>query len=279
MDSVAMSKKKHRQRRLRGFCKLTHREGAFVDSHIIPEALTRPSMRGNPMFQYGDSGRPTRRWSSWYDPTLVTADGEKYLSDLDSWAITQLRQHKLVWSGWGDEASLGRIHTPINSFLGVRTIDGIDTRRLRRFFLSLLWRAAASDRYELKQIAVPPQDLEELRQAVVGLDEPPLDFYPIQLTQLSTKGFMHNQTPIPDVKYAPNLEDLEAPPYELPTFRFYMDGLIAHVHRSLPAAYGAKVLGNLVIGGAEKSLVLSTVTFAESLQASEMATILREFEG
>ena len=60
-----------------------------------------------------------------------------------------------------------------------------------------------------------------LRRAILGLEEPPLGFYPVQLTQLSTKGVMHNHTPIPDLKYAPNLDDPKAPPYELPTFRFY----------------------------------------------------------
>lgn len=269
-----MAKKKHKQRRPHGFCKLTHRPGAFVDSHIIPEALTRPSVRGNPLFQYGYGGRPTRRWSSWYDSKLVTAEGEKYLSDLDTWAISKLREHKLVWSGWGHETSLGTRYTPINHFLGVRKIDGIDTKRLRLFFLSLLWRAAASTRYEFKEISVPQHDLERLRRAILSLEELPLSFYPVQLTQLSTKGTMHNQTPIPAMKYAPNLDEPEGPPYELPTFRFYMDGLIAHVHVSLPAVYGVKKLGDRVVG-AEHSLVLSTVTFEDSLQLADMAAVLR----
>ena len=127
------------------------------DSHIIPEALTRPSVRGSPLLQYGDGAHPTRRWSSWYDPQLVTAEGEKYLSDLDTWAIAQLREHKLVWSGWGTETDLGMHHTPINNIFGIRKIEGIDTKRLRLFFLSLLWRAAASSRYEFKEISVTPK--------------------------------------------------------------------------------------------------------------------------
>lgn len=200
-----------------------------------------------------------------------------YLSDLDTWAIARLREHKLVWSGWGTETDLGRHHTPINKIFGIRKIEGIDTKRLRLFFLSLLWRAAASSRREFKEISVTPQDLELLRRAILGLEEPPLCFYPVQLTQLSTKGVIHNHAPIPDFKYAPNLDDPGAPPYELPTFRFYMDGLIAHAHRSLPAAYSAKKLGNLVVGSGS-SLVLSTVTFEDSLQLREMRAILGECE-
>lgn len=269
---------KRTQPRVTGVCRLTHRSGVFVDSHILPEALTRPSIRGNPLFQYGDGRRATRRWTSWYDSQLVTAEGERYLSELDTWAISALREHKLVWSGWGCERILGANHTLINEFLGVRAIEGLDTKRLRVFFYSLLWRAAASDRYEFKDIVVPVDHLELLRRTVIGSVDPPLDFYPVQLTQLSTRGLMHNYTPIPDMKYVPNLEDPHAPPYELPTFRFYFDGLIAHVHRELPPAYGAEKLGNLVLGAA-KELVLSTVTFEASLQAREMRAALERPEG
>ncbi|WP_084499921.1 hypothetical protein [Luteimonas mephitis] len=271
------SKKKRAQRRPHGYCKLTHRPGAFVDSHIIPEALTRPTIKGNALFQYGEGPRPSRRWTSWYDSQLVTREGEDYLSALDTWAIAALREHKLVWSGWGDEITLGSLHTPINHFLGVREVRSIDTKRLRLFFLSLLWRAAASSRSEFKEISVPATDLEQLRLAILGLEDPDLNFYPIQLTQLSSKGIMHNQTPYPDIKYAPNLEDPNAPEYELPTFRFYMDGLIAHVHREMPPSYNVVQLGNLIVG-VDFSLVLSTVTFEDSLQAREMLTVLGSYE-
>jgi hypothetical protein len=269
--------KKRTQRKPHGYCKLTHRPGVFVDSHIIPEALTRPTVKGNPLFQYGDGPRPSRRWTSWYDPQLVTREGEDYLSALDTWAIAVLREHKLVWSGWGNETTLGSLHAPINSFLGVREVRTLDTKRLRLFFLSLLWRAAASSRYEFREISVSAADLERLRRAILGLEELDLDFYPIQLTQLSSKGIMHNQTPYPDIKYVPNLDDPAAPEFELPTFRFYMDGLIVHVHRALPPTYDVAQLGNLIVG-VESSLVLSTVTFEDSLQAREMATVLQSYE-
>jgi hypothetical protein len=270
-----MPNDKRSQRRLNGICKLTLQAGPLVDSHILPEALTRPSIRGNALYQYGNEGRPTRRWSSWYDSQLVTAEGEKYLAELDTWAISALREHKLVWSGWGDETSLGSQHRKLNGFLGVREISGLDTRRLRSFFHSLLWRAAASERFEFQDIVVSDADLELLRQAITGSVDPPLSFYPTQLTQLSTKGVMHNQTPIQDVKYVPNLEVPSAPPYKLPTFRFYFDGLIAHMHRALPVAYSAEKLGNLVVGSSS-DLVLSTVTFEDSLQACDMRDVLAQ---
>ena len=38
---------------------------------------------------------PQKRWDNWYDPELVTAKGEKIQAELDTWAIKELRKHKL----------------------------------------------------------------------------------------------------------------------------------------------------------------------------------------
>jgi hypothetical protein len=84
-----------------GICKLTGVEGSFVKSHLLPNALTRQSIPGGPFIQGGDGEAPERRWTSWYDTALVTEEGEAVLSELDNWAIAQLRSHRLVWSGWG----------------------------------------------------------------------------------------------------------------------------------------------------------------------------------
>ena len=267
------SKKAPRPRH--GFCKLTHKPGRFVDSHIIPEALTRPTRRGNGLVQYGQSQRPSKRWTSWYDPELVIREGEDYLSALDTWAIEALRTHKLVWSGWGEAKTLGEHHEMYAHPFGVRSVE-LDTARLRRFFLSLLWRAAASTRPECAEIVVPLADLEQLRRAVLGEIDPPLNFYPAQLTQLSTRGLMHNQAPHRATQDVPNLDAPDEPWTTRPTFRFYMDGLIAHMFADArPVEYVGDV-GNLIVGAAP-TLLVSTVTFEHSLQAREMMAILGEY--
>ncbi len=148
-----------------GRCKLTGKTGKFVKAHIIPAALTRPSRSGAPLIQWGDDARPIRRRSSWYDHRLVTADGEAILAAYDGWAIKQMRLHKLVWSGWGEEETL-----TAKSFdeipgtpWGLRSIAGVDTRKLRLFFLSLLWRAAESELPEFSQIYLGSGELHMLR--------------------------------------------------------------------------------------------------------------------
>lgn len=260
-------------RRKHGYCKLTHRPGAFVKSHLLPQALTRPTVAGAALVEYGEGRRPGQRWTSWYDSELVTRAGEDVLSALDTWAIAAMRAQKLVWSGWGDAAALGAAHEVIEGGFGAREVVDLDTARLRLFFLSLLWRAAASTREEFAAITLPPDDLEHLRRIVLGVDTPAACFYPVQLIQLSTRGVMHNQTPYPDMRWLPDVDDPEDSGMHVPIYRFYLDGLIAHVHRTRLPMNRLTALGNLVLGQAA-TVLIPTVTFEDSLQAREMHSLL-----
>ena len=123
------------------FCKLTRSEGKFVRAHVIPSALTPPEVKGAALHQSGLGRQAVKRWTSWYDPKLVTAEGEAALRDLDTWAIQELRGHKLTWSSWGDDAELSAPdHRPVlpDEGWGLREITISDPDRLRLFFLSLL---------------------------------------------------------------------------------------------------------------------------------------------
>jgi hypothetical protein len=92
-----------------------------------------------------------------------------------------------------------------------------------------------------------------------GVSEP-LSFYPVSLTQVSTRGIVHNLTPIAEIKRTPTPEGLEE---DVPIIRIYFDGLIAHLQR--PGKFDATVkeLGPLVVGNEEK-ITISTVTFERS---------------
>jgi hypothetical protein len=148
-----------------GTCQLTGSRGPFVRAHIIPAALTKPEYAGAPLVQGSVEYRPVRRWTSWYDTQLVTQEGETILRDYDTWAIRELRKQKLVWSGWGKRSVLDEPeHRTIRSTpYGVRVIKGIDLPRLRGFFLSLLWRAAATKLPEFVEVVLSNEDLERLR--------------------------------------------------------------------------------------------------------------------
>ena len=258
-----------------GICRLTGTRGPLVKSHLIPKALTQPTQKGAPFFQYSSGAPPVRRWSSWYDPKLVTQSGEDILTELDTWAVSQLRKHKLVWSGWGSLDTLGSLHRSINGTpWGIREVHGIDPHKLRLFFLSLLWRAAATDLTEFSEVQLPEQDLELLRQMIYSKVTEPLPFYPAQLTQLSTVGVIHNQTPIAEVKTIPSLEDGMSP-RDIPIFRFYLDGLLVHIHRHSSDDGFTAEIGNMIVGASD-SLLLPTVTYDGSYQRMNLEAVMSE---
>lgn len=236
-----------------GRCKLTLEDGLFIKSHILPEALTRHDVRGEAIFQIGTSRRPTRRRTSWYDKQLVTLSGERILTSYDTWAIRQLRLHKLVWSGWGRQTLGGSVDGVDATGFGVRVIDGGDWQRLRLFFLSLLWRAAASDLPEFQEVRLPPEDLEQLRLMLVEANPEPADFYPIGLTQLSTRGPSHNVAPLAQDMVLPFNEG--SGPATTPIFRFYLQGLIAHFHR--PTGAPSPYSEGMCVGTEDRLLVLA----------------------
>ena len=187
-----------------GVCKLTGLPGQFVKAHLLPRALTKPAVPGAPFVENGGNGRrPKRAWSSWYDTALVTADGETILAEFDNWAIPELRKHKLIWSGWGPLQTLpfGPDHDPIpGTDWGLRRFKGADFKKLRLFFLSLLWRAAASTRFA--EITLPPEELSELGSRLVARNSDPAAYFAVHLIQLSTLGEAHNLAPLSRTKMA-----------------------------------------------------------------------------
>lgn len=137
-----------RERRA-GVCKLTGTVDQFVDSHIIPAALTRLGRAGEKRLEAGIGLGKKRRANSYYDGALVTRQGGDILARIDSAAIEELRGHHLVWSGWGPVMRL-RADDVVSNNEGPshRLIPFEHPTALQLFFLSLLRRAAASSRPE-----------------------------------------------------------------------------------------------------------------------------------
>ncbi len=151
---------------------------------------------------------------------------------------------------------------------GHRSISGIDFKRLRMFFLSLLWRAAETDRFEFSAIKLDDRDLDLLRTMVLTGNAEPIAFYPISLIQISTRGFQHNFSAPVEVKTNPGFGMI--PDRTIPHFRFYFDGLVTHIHRE-----AAGQLDDTIIGASPKLLV-STVAFESSRQVGNLTAAMRE---
>jgi len=147
--------------------------------------------------------------------------------------------------------------------IGLRKVSGIDGRKLRLFYLSLLWRAAASRLPEFADVQLDPIALERLRVMVLTSHIDPPDFFPISLIQLSTRGVTHNQVVIQQVKTQGGMMGL--PLEYVPFFRIYIDGLVAHLGTGTYSQADVADLGPLIVGN-EKDLVISTVIFQGSTQ-------------
>lgn len=212
-----------------GVCALTKTTGKYVKSHIIPAALTKLSRKGEKHVEAGIGLRVKHRATSWYDNALVTRVGEDILADIDAQAIEILRRNKLVWSGWGDDVEL----LSDNYLFGTGNFDcrGLRIEKaeaLQLFFLSIVWRAAASNRLEFEKINLTANELEDIRLRVLSKDSGDFQDYPIQLFQITSIGIPHNRTPLLETK---EIADSATMPKEIVDYiRIYFDGLVAHVH-------------------------------------------------
>jgi hypothetical protein len=157
---------------------------------------------------------------------------------------------------------------------GGRLVCGIDFPRLRLFLLSLLWRAAATERREFSEVSLPPEDLEILRTMLVEGRTTPTEFYPATLLQISTRGPAQNQVPLAQMMTVPNLPGLGS--RSSPIFRFYFDGLVVHIHRLASGSMDAFMPS---VVGAQDTLLVGTVTYESSFQRENLAHVLRESRG
>lgn len=243
------------KKKLAGVCRLTATHGPYVDSHIIPRALTRLSKTGEKHIEAGIGYRIKKTANSWYDGRMVTQAGEDILSDIDSKAINELRSHRLVWSGWGADDQLR--HAEVVSTAGhakYRLMKFARPDVLRIFFLSLLWRAATSTRPEFAGIVLTDSNLEDLRIRVLNQNPGQVQDYPIQLFQIITRGPAHNRTPLLEHKPIINNDCSEG--QKIAYVRFYFDGLISHIHLARQHVLGEEYL-KTCLGFGETSIVFA----------------------
>ena len=221
-----MSKKRARKE---GRCRFTGRIGPYVESHIVPKALTRPSVNGSAFVQAGGTARPTRKFDSWYDDELLTNEGEAAFDRIDNDGINLVRSHQLVWSGWneGDDVLRANLEEDPESGIGIRIVEGVDRRVLRLFLLGILWRAAESNREPFQAIVLPDGHAEIIKQMIRARDPWESPLYPAILMQIVERGDRHNYAP-----FAVEHEvEVDGEGVSVPTFRFYFDGLIVHFLR------------------------------------------------
>ncbi|MFG1345707.1 hypothetical protein V5F59_12500 [Xanthobacter autotrophicus DSM 431] len=212
-----------------GRCRLTLKSGKFVRSHIIPKALTRIARRGSGVMEISPAtARPKLRYDSWYDSNLVIKLGEDILSAYDNYGISELKRLMLIWGGWGEAAVCPAPFSNLGaSPLGVRQVDLEDGRRLRAFFLSLLWRFSATSKPEFAHINVGAEREERLRKILLKEEDDDINLFPIALFQIPQVGPRHNFVPTNEVLNLPIISGDECSGTRpMNVVRAYFDGLV-----------------------------------------------------
>ena len=254
-----------------GICSLTGEEGQLVKCHILPQAFTRPIIKGSPLEQSTLGRGVKRRWSSWYDPSLVTRAGEDILSLIDDKAITELRRAKLVWSGWSLVPPVFEVFSQVMPDHGLRELADIDANAISLFFWSVAWRASVSSLREMEGFSLPIE-IEEAAKAAILSGGVNMWRYPISLTQLSTRGEDHNHTPVLDEKHIPEVDGGKAK--KVPIARVYVDGLVAHLHFE-PMESEQNQEKSIYLGNSN-SLVVSAVKYETSFQYENLLNLMYE---
>lgn len=168
----------------------------LVDSHIIPKAFfiytkrisDRIGWSGNMLMITNTNGQQPRRrlMIGWYDQNLVCKDCEEKFKEYDNYAIRLLlKQEKyqklLILNG----QTMGWL------------IESFDYKKLKLFFISLLWRAGASDLPQFKRINIR-KHLQRARDLILS-DNPgnenEFSFILARFGDIAGKAFMLDPHP------------------------------------------------------------------------------------
>ncbi|MCE8537433.1 hypothetical protein KBY27_08190 [Ruegeria pomeroyi] len=250
-----------------GVCALTGSEGSFVKAHILPRALTKPAKKDSHLLQSTRGRGYRKRFTSWYDKSLVIREGENILSRIDDRGVKALRKNMLVWSSW-------RAFKPYFEPMGVlfpdhsiRNINLEGADAIHEFFLSIAWRACASKMPDMEHAFASTEHIELMRQIVSGeVELKPINF-PVSLTQISTFGEVHNFSPIRETVSPPKSISQYLENEEWDIIRIYMDGLVAHVHLQ-PERRTASEIPTFV--SSSRKTAVTAVTFEASAQYERM---------
>lgn len=214
-----------------GRCLLTGLDGPLVKSHIIPRFLADKALGQAHRIQFGEDGRPRLLFNSWADNTIVGAQGEKRLADIDTAAARIFRDLGLSWRHFPLTADAKRAQIgAFDSELITIPVAVEDAAALRLFFLSVLWRCAVSSRVEFAEIFLTEPTSEKLGRIILGTEQPSDSDFPSVLVLLTSQGEPQVHAPLAQTIDMTTL-GFDLP--NVPIFRFFFDGLIVHMGRQL----------------------------------------------
>lgn len=253
-----------------GLCALTGNRGHYVKAHIIPLAVTRLDEVGKRARQTGLDVIPGWRSTSWYDDELVTQSGEDILKAIDNNGISDLKKYKLIWNGWNTkwyELPDKYISHRMNEHLAIRQLSNINFDSIRLLYLSILWRCLSSQRREMNYVKeMSPANMELLRDMIVNRNPSMYFKFPMVLNQISTRGMLHNRTPI--------FEEREFNGIMIGCYRIYFNGLVCSIYETIDEDIFQQ-FGKLTLRNNSEIIILLN-TWESSREFEEMNLIIQD---
>jgi hypothetical protein len=155
-----------------GLCRLCLMQKPLCDSHALPNSLFNYIFRknsGKAIVIVDDATTPAHNSSDTWDVELLCEDCERKLNrKYDAYGMAVLRGHR------GSVAVHGG---------GVDLLK-VDRRRLRMFFLSVLWRVSVSSHPNYSNIDLPHAWEEDLRDALNSSRSIPESRYPVAVYKM-----------------------------------------------------------------------------------------------
>lgn len=176
-------------------CKLTGTVGPGIKAHIIPKSFYSFSKKDHKPAHViklnGASSRVSKSHVGEFDSQIVTSEGEAYFSELDSYAYDFLVKREQD----------GKIYHDGQNPLCVE-IASFDYRKLKLFFLSLLWRAGVTTRPLFRKVILGPHE-EHIRRQILSNDPGDPEVYSVMIG-------IHRDTPehgLPIIEAEPLRDD------------------------------------------------------------------------
>lgn len=155
-------------------CKLCLHEKELVDAHIIPKSFFETKGKTTPVVEITSSEEvhPKKRPIGIYDKNILCYECEKKFDKWDDYG------YKLLYEG----SSERKIILNNNDGLFVEYYDNYDYFKLKRFFLSVLWRAGVSTDKFFSHVKLGPY-LKKIQNIILSNNLELADDFDVFLTR------------------------------------------------------------------------------------------------
>lgn len=166
-------------------CQLCLQDKKLIKAHIIPEHFYKGLYDEKGQFievhvDKDKSEKTKKRFKGIWDNTILCGDCDNsILGKLDDYAA------KILWGYRNQELKFTDFQRPDEPLVQWRTAYGIDTTRIKLFFLSMLWRADVSKNVFFEDVDLGTEHRDKIRSMIIENNAGTRNDYPILLLHYS----------------------------------------------------------------------------------------------